>query len=198
MQRFCFHHHMWPELFLSCCCCLPYVPPHVRWFLSPLLFGVLRGQALVLVLQELLCPLALRWGSWSRALPLSILRVLRMVTAEHGFLGLVCKGNNTPWEQLCQPGSSISNQQGLSWTGTDKPYSHSFGSMSLWGSKLGALSDSQRELESFTVKDVSLVKAKTNTPQHSPKVPWQENKGDYLGPCGALAIARVWFFMRVW
>lgn len=170
---------MWPELFLSCCCCcLPYVPPHVRRFLSPLLFGVLRGQALVLVLQELLCPLALRWGSWSRALPFSILRVLRMVTTEHGFLGLVCKGKNVTWEQLCQAGSWLFHQ-------------HSAGSelnrnrQTLLSPicrhvtlrvKTGILSDCQRELKSFSVKGLSLVKAKTNTPQHSPKVSWQENK----------------------
>lgn len=169
---------MWPELFLSCCCCLPYVPPHVRRFLSPLLFGVLRGQALVLVLQELLCPLALRWGSWSRALPFSILCVLRMVTAEHGFLGLVCKGKNTTWEQLCQAGSWLFHEQSAGF----EPNRNRQALLSLifrhvtLRVKTGVLIDCQRELKSSTVKGLSPVKAKTNTPQHSPEVSWQENK----------------------
>lgn len=169
---------MWPELFLSCCCCLPYVPPHVRRFLSPLLFGVLRGQALVLVLQELLCPLALRWGSWSRALPFSILCVLRMVTAEHGFLGLVCKGKNTTWEQLCQAGSWLLHEQSAGF----EPNGNRQALLSLicrhvtLKVKTGVLIDSQREFKSSTLKGLSPVKAKTNTPQHSPEMSWQENK----------------------
>lgn len=41
------------------------------------------------------------------------------------------------WARLAA-GCSTSIQQHLSRTGTDKPYSHSFASMSLWGSKLGS------------------------------------------------------------
>lgn len=186
---------MWPEFFLSCCCCSPYVPPHVRRFLSPPLFGVLRGQALVLVLQELLCPLALRWGSWSRALPFSILRMLRVVTAERGLLGLVCKGNNMTWGQLGQAGSWLFHQHSAAF----EPNGNWQALLSLICKhvtlrvKTGVLSDSQRELKSSTVKDLSLVKAKLTPLNAAQKCPDKKTRQNYSGPCRALATPQLCF-----
>lgn len=73
-------------------------------------------------------------------------------------------------------GFSMSSQQDLSQMGTDKPYSRLIFRHVTLRVKTGVLIDSQRELKSSTVKSLSPVKAKTNIPQHSPEVSWQENK----------------------